>query len=695
MLLVPYDGLMKRPFFLAMALPLWLAAATLLEAPACRADDSAPQPTIHLHVDATDLPRNLLRSSMTIQARPGPVVLHFVTWTPGNHAPSGPIQNVVSIEVSDCNGNTLEWDRDASSPTRISATLPEGCDHLRLSMKYIASQPSVISRSTDTYGRATFGALNWNTALFYPDGQSLQEITVKASLGLPPQWKYATSLRAAESVAQSGRQNTLSELRPEQPVKWIDFHTVPLGKLIDAPVIMGQWMSVRRMETGDVPGIDREPPHHYCVVGPDESAVKVPAWLEESIDTMVREAIALFAPMGFPRERFLFLHIIGDGIDFGVEHAESTLIGDGPRIYRDARRDRDRAGGAAFGVVPHEYFHAWCGKLVAPEGLVRDDFHTPSETDMLWVYEGLTTYYTSILSVRGGMTTLAEYLEGWTQSAVLYERRAGRLWRSVEDTARAAGVLRDRGRFWYEIRQGQEYYGQGALFWLEADALIRRGTGGKKSLDDFCRALFTTAPINSVGSQATYTRADVVDTLSRVFADADWDALIRDRIERPQQTLDLSGLWKLAGYRLIYSDEPAPLQMRSAGDASNIDLRTSLGIRLDKSGEVTDIVPSSPADVSGLAYGMKVLAVNGWAFSADRVRDGVRESPRSGKVELTVVFGERVEVRTLEYAHGPRWPRLQRIEGEPDILAAIATPLLAPNPRETSTDSTGADESTD
>ncbi len=629
--------------------------------------------TIRLEVDATDLPRNLLRSTMWIEATPGPMDLRFVKWTPGNHAPSGPIQNVVDLEVRDCRGERLAWDRDAQEPTRITVAVPEGCEEIRVEMRYIAGQPGTTSRSTDTYGLPDYGVLNWNTALFYPAGASLQEITVVASLGVPSAWKYATSLRTREDEADGGRFGTLSSLQTTKPVTWVDFQSVPLGELIDSPVIMGRWLTVREMETGGVPGVERVAPHYFCVVGPDEKSVVVPEWLARRIDATTREAIAMMAPMGFPRARYMFLVALGENLRFGVEHGQSTLIGAPARVFRDATRNENTGGGGVIGVVPHEYFHAWCGKLVAPEGVVRRDYHTPISTELLWVYEGLTTYYTSILSARGGMTNQGEFLEGWTESAVAYERRAGRLWRSVEDTARAAANLRERSTFWGELRQGQEYYGQGALFWLEADALIRRGTEGKRSLDDFCRALFASAAVNATGSQATYAREDIVGTLASVYEGADWNGLIRDRIERPRETLDLAPLLALAGYRLIYAEEPTPLQKKKPMGS---DLRTSLGMRVDKAGEVTDLTPGGPADETGLAFGMKILAVNGWVFTPERLAEAVKDSPRGKRIELTLSFGDRIETRTIAYEGGPRWPRLARIEEEMDILGAIATPLL-------------------
>lgn len=625
--------------------------------------------TIRLEVDATDLPRNLLRSQMTIPVKPGPVNLRYVLWTPGNHAPSGPIQNVVDLRISDCSGAALPWERDAEAATRLSVTAPDGCDQITVSMAYIAGQPSVTSRSTDSYGLPTHGVLNWNTVLFYPEGRSHQDVAVAASLGLPPEWKWGTSL---VERAGGGRERLMEQGARE--IRWIDFDKVTLATLVDSPVVMGRHLECREMEIGVVPGVEGSPRHAYCVVGPDASSIDVPEWLETSIDAMVREAIALFAPLGFPRERYVFLHALGAGLDFGVEHARSTLICDAPSIYRDARREGERLGGAGLGVVPHEYFHAWGGKLVTPAGLARENFHTPVTTELLWVYEGLTSYYTNILSVRGGMTSFAEYLHSWAMSAATYERRSGRLWRSVADTARAAALLRDRGRFWYEARQGQEYYGQGALFWLEADALIRRGTSGARSLDDFCRALLAAPPVQPVGRPATYTRGDIVNVLEGVYSGVDWDQLIRERIESPQPSLDLSPLLRLAGYRLVMAAEPSALQKKSATEA---DFKMSLGVRLNKEGEIIDLVPGSPADEARLAYGMKILGVNRLVYTVERLRDVVRQTTESGGFDLTLTWGERIETRRVAYDGGDRWPRLERIDGEPDIFRAIATPLLA------------------
>lgn len=619
--------------------------------------------TITLEVDATQLPRNLLRSRQTIQAAPGPLDLYFCMWTPGNHTPSGPIENLVDLVIRDCNGNTLRWDRDPAQVERFTLSVPEGCTRIEVALGYIASQPNPNSRSTDTYGRSTHGALNWNTALLYPGGAGHQAISVQASLVLPAGWSFATALPVDEGAAGP-----------------LTFQTVPLAQLIDSPVIMG--VNLRTFELDvKLPGAV---PHRFHTVGPDARSVVVPDWLLEKYADMCRQTMLLFAKPGaapFPRERYDFLVMLDETARAGVEHGTSTFIALPTRTFMDAKKDDVQGGGRDTTVVPHEYFHAWCGKHVAPQGLVRPDFHTPVHPELLWVYEGLTSYYDNVLAARGGLLTSAEYLHEVLTSAVTFEQRSGRLWRSVEDTARSARLLRQRGMYWYDHRRGQDYYGEGALFWMEADAIIRSASQGQRSLDDFAREFFD-RPVRPVGDQATYTRADVVAALSRLHPGTDWDALVRARIEEPVSTLDLAPLLARLGWRVEFAPEATPEQKKfkafdeAAADEPN--LRTSLGIRVNKQAEVVDIVPGSPADEAGLGYGMKLIAVNDTLYTAERLRDAVRQSPESGSVTLLVSMAERVQSVTITYKGGPRVPRLVRIESAPDLLLPALAPLDRP-----------------
>jgi len=656
------SGLLRTICALLLSLTALLAVAS----PASAQSDQAP--TITLSVDATSLPKKLATAHLTIAVEPGPLVLHYVKWTPGNHSPSGPIQNLVDLVIRDCNGQPLNWLRDESEPTRLTLTVPAQCTHIDIDLAYIADQPSVISRSTDTYGRATFGVLNWNTVLLYPDGFTHQQITVAPSLTVPAHWSVATSLPAHDpATLEAASADDVTDPNPRH----IGFTTVTLAQLIDSPVIMGTYMQSYAL---DVPRIPR---HVMHLVADDPALIEMPGFLLPKFVALVEQSVAIFAPprkQSFPRDRYHFLIALGDGLSFGVEHATCTLIGMAPTRIISAKESETTGGGQAIGVIPHEYFHTWCAKLAAPRALITSDYHTTPGRDLLWVYEGLTTYYTGILSVRSGLTTLDEYRQSLRDSAANYEFRSGRLWRPVTDTARSVQDLRPRTKAWASRREGLEYYGQGAMFWLEADALIRTGTRGRRSINSFCRLLFDVPP-RPVGTQGTYDRSDIVRALRKTYEKVDWDALIRDRLERPHSTLDMDPLFEKLGYRLTYASEATTDQEQSIAQDKGADLRTSLGIRVDEHAVITEVVPGSAADQSGLAHAMALIAVNSMAYTPQRLRTAVEHSTARGHIKLIVRFGESIQPLDVPYSSGGRYPTLKHIPGRRDLIKTIAEPL--------------------
>lgn len=618
------------------------------------------EPAIALTIDATELPRNLIKTVQSIQvpAAGGALDLRYCIWTPGNHNPSGPIENVVNLVIQDCKGNRLHWDRDPTQVDRVTVSVPAGCSFIDVKADYIASQPSVISRSSDSYGKPNFGAINFNTLLVYPANVDVQKLDVQTVMFIPKGWKAAWALpfKTHPTTTEDGTkaEAIISLARP------------PMPELIDSPVIFGEHLS-----TVDLKRPEGVRPHTFHVAAAEAKHTEVPTFMVPQLEKMIAESVAIFG--SYPRSVYRFLILAGDGMGWGLEHGESTFIGVGKDEISGATKTELLGGGGKLLVIPHEYFHVWCGKLRAPEGLITGDFTTPARTELLWYYEGLTAYYDMVLGARSGMITPDEFRQEILDLCVVMQQRSGRLWRSVEDTARAARFLRHRGTSWFEMRRGQDYYTEAALFWLEADTLIRTGTKGARSLDDFCRAFFD-VPVKPVGAVATYNRADIVAALDAVYETPDWDALIRERLERPVQSLDLSFLLKMTGNDIQWSDTPTDLQKALAKGEDTINLRTSLGLALAKDGIVSTIIPGSPADRAGMRFTSKVIGVNGWVFSAERIKEAVKNSPGAKKVELLTTFDDRLEPFTIEYDAGPRVPRLVRVEGTEDVLEKIASP---------------------
>lgn len=621
-------------------------AIATLAALALHVAASAQTGPLSLRVDATQIERSLIHSEMIVPARPGPLELHYVEWVPGNHNPSGPIWNVVDLFITDSAGRTLDWERDIHDPFLIRTEVPGGVNAVKLEFTYIANQPWVNSRSTDSYGRPGYGALNWNSVLFYPKGADKDQLQYEPTLTLPRTWNVATALPVETS--RGGEHH---------------FKPVSLARLVDSPVIFGAPEQIRTYEL-EAP---ETPTHYFHGVAPKAEQLELPQERIDTLERMLDQTRLIFGR--FPHDEFHFLAVLGDDLPgFGVEHNTSTLFDMDSDEWMTASGDN----ASSMGVVPHEYIHVWSGKLRTPRGLHSRNFDDDNDTSLLWAYEGLTSYYDDVVSVRSGLIDDDEYTNAVTNRLARYAQQAGRRWRSVEDTARAMRHLREPRAEWVDLIRRQDYYSEGALFWMLADATIRKGTGGRKSLDDWAKAFFE-KPFVDYGKPVEYDRAEIVASLSETYPSADWDALIARYIESPGSTIT-DDLPPLLGYTFTWVNEPSALQTKNDRGGHAALFAATIGLGVDAEGEITRILPGEPADEAGLGYAMRLIGVNGVVFSRDVLKDAIEDTPETGGIDLLVQFGEAIREYRINYDGGAKYPRLVRDERQPDVLGQIMAP---------------------
>src|SRR5205814_8258438 len=178
-----------------------------------------------------------------------------------------------------------------------------------------------------------------------------------------------------------------------------------------------------------------------------------------------------------------FLYTLSDHVaHFGLEHHES----DDSRV--DERSLVDETGRKlAATLLPHEYVHSWNGKYRRPADLTTPDYQTPMKTDMLWAYEGLTSYLGDVLTARSGLWTPEQYRDELALMAAQLDHRPGRTWRDLQGTDDAAQTLYCSVPQWDSWRRRTDFYDEDVLTWLWADVIIRQQTHNSKSLDDFCK----------------------------------------------------------------------------------------------------------------------------------------------------------------------------------------------------------------
>jgi predicted metalloprotease with PDZ domain len=289
-------------------------------------------------------------------------------------------------------------------------------------------------------------------------------------------------------------------------------------------------------------------------------------------------------------------------------------------------------------------------------------------TDLLWVYEGLTTYLGNVLTARSGLWTPEQYRDELADTAAALDHLPGRTWRNLQDTADAAPQLYFGPRAWYSTRRGVDFYAEDDLNWLWVDVIIRQQSGGKKSVDDFCHAFH--GGKSGPPEVKTYNFDDVVNTLNGVVA-YDWRGFWTERLTNHGPGAPLGGI-EGSGWKLVYDETPSDMFKSGEHDGNSIAEDYTLGLRLRDDGGVVDTIEGMAAAKAGIAPGMRVIAVNGRKFSADGLHDAIKAAKTgSDPIELIVENTDYIKTYKLDYHGGEKYPHLVRDESKADLLSEI------------------------
>jgi predicted metalloprotease with PDZ domain len=587
---------------------------------------------------------------MTIPVKPGPLTLLYPQWIPGEHGPTGPIENLVGLKFSS-GGNSIPWRRDDVNMFAFHLDVPPAATSLDAAFDFI-SPPEEPGFSSGSSATTRLAVLSWNQLVLYPQGAQPDDLQVQASLRLPEGWQYATALPVQPATAAAAG---------------LDFQTASLTTLIDSPVSTGLYLN-----TIDL-GTDLGAPHFLDIAGDSARAVEMGPDLVAAYKRLIAETGALFGVRHY--RDYHFLLTLSDHVaHFGLEHHESsddrvserTLLDDAPRRM-------------AATLLPHEFVHSWNGKYRRPAGLVSGNhdggYDFPMKTDLLWVYEGLTEYLSAILAPRAGLQTSGDFLDSLAMTAAEMDTQSGRAWRPLADTAVEAQVLYNTSPDYRNYRRDVDFYSEGTLLWLDADVQIRTLSNGAKSLDDFCRAFF--GGPGGAPAIKPYTLDDLVAALNAVQP-YDWAAFFRQRLDSTAPHAPLGGI-AAGGWSLVYNGIPSATWSAYAEDHKLTDLTYSLGFKVKDDGTILDVVMGGLAQKAGIVPSTELIAVDNRQFNSTILRQAVQSTAAASRtIELLVKSGEYYEVHRIDYAGGEKFPSLVRTPASPDLLTRIATPRSKP-----------------
>ena len=633
----------QRPVWWRMMAAPILALSALAAAAGAAAPDAAS-----IEVDAREAPRGIFRSHLRLPVRPGPLTLVYPKWIPGRHSPDGPITSLAGPRFS-IGGKPLAWRRDDVDMYAFHLVVPDGATVLDAELELLRTpriEGEVQGLEAPRTSSEALAIIEWNNLVLYPADTASDELRYAASIRVPAGWHVATALHPAGTSAADST----------------SFEPVSLTTLVDSPLLAGR--HVRHVDLGGEPAVTLE------LAADSAKALAISPQSVTHYRALVREAHALFGASHY--RRYTFLWSLTDQImEDGLEHHESSDNRSPLRTLLD-----EDIGRAEANLLPHEYFHSWNGKYRRPAGLATPNFQVPMRGELLWVYEGLSEYYGDVLATRSGLLSLQDFRDELARLAAAMDSHRGREWRSLQDATIAAPLLYAQGHDWAaRLRRQDDFYQESALLWLEADALIRKQSAGKRSLDDYCSAFYG-AP-GGPPELHSYDFDALIAALNAVLP-YDWRGFWLERLNRLRQGAPLEGLIA-SGWRLGYATAPTAMFRGHATEDHETNLQYSLGFVLDEDkGILSDVVPGSPADIVGLAPGSKLIAVDGRKWSKELLHDALTGSGQGARtIELLIEKDDLYRTLSLSYAGGERYPVLEAIAGAPDLLAAIARPRAA------------------
>jgi predicted metalloprotease with PDZ domain len=590
---------------------------------------------ITVNVDASDAARSLLhvRETMNVPTNSGGKLdLFYPKWIPGEHSPTGPLNNMVNLHIRSIEGGGKEivWQRDDVEMFAFHCEIPAGVSRIEIIFDDAAEPGSTAS--------SYLARIKWNRLVLYPRGVNSDDIQVTASLKTPAGWKYATALPLAKENGETA-----------------DFKPVTLTAFIDSPAIIGKFFKkITLTEKGAL--------HEMDIVADSAKALEAKPETIAGWKELIRQAHAMFGAHHYNSYRFL-LTLSDHGGDEGLEHHESSEDGVGVNSFSEPGELLDLGD-----LLGHEYVHSWNGKYRRPARLATPDFEKPMHGDLLWVYEGLTEYLGKVLPTRSKLWTPENFRESIADLAADMDYQRGRQWRPLVDTARAVQFTYDGSRQWRNARRGADYYDEGALVWMEADVLIRQKSGGKLSLDDFCRKFHGGADTGPMVKP--YELDEIVATLNEVVP-YDWKGFFNERVYAINGRAPMGGITN-GGWKLEYNETPNAMNEMSEKLYKFTSLFYTIGVTLGSAGEIRDVIPGSPADKAGLTPGMIIKKIADTDYSDEAIRNAITAAKRdSNPIVLTVEAGDEEEAYKVDYHGGLLYPHLVRDASKPDLLSDI------------------------
>lgn len=512
-------------------------------------------------------------------------------WTPGSYLVREYARHVQDFSARDAAGGVRAWQKTNKNTWQIDS---KGAGELLVTYKVYANELTVrTSELNDEHAFFTNAAL-----LMYPKNALAAPSTVKV---IPfGNWKIATGLPKV-----AGQENT--------------FRAENFDVLYDSPFEVADFAET----TFEVRG----KPHRWVVTGEGNYDLQK---IARDSAKIVEEGAKIFGEL--PYNDYLFiLNLRGGG---GLEHLNSTALQWNKFGFKPEARYTD-----FLTLVAHEHFHAWNVKRIRPDALGPFDYNNENYTRLLWVAEGGTAYYESLLVQRAGLLSDKDFLSGKAAQIQSLQNRPGRFQTSVEEASFDAWIKYYR-QDENAVNNQISYYDKGEIVNFLLDIEIRTASGGAKSLDDVMRHLYN----EFYKKNKNYTPEDY-QKISEMMAGKSLNDFFSKYV-RGREEIDYNSILNGVGLQITTSGRPTAY----------------LGANLSQQGDrltVTSIPSDTPAYEQGLNTNDQILAVDGYRASQQFLQSYLGEKKVGDKIRLTVFRFDAL--REIEITLGATKPQNYKI----------------------------------
>ncbi len=356
----------------------------------------------------------------------------------------------------------------------------------------------------------------------------------------------------------------------------------------------------------------------------------------------------MFADPKPPFEHYLFMTMVLQEGFGGLEHRASTALhcshADLPKIY-DCKEEKSSNYQRFLALCSHEYFHSWNVKRIKPAHFQEYRLRQEVNTELLWFFEGVTSYYDELILVRAGVITTEQYLDLLAKNITRFMRGKGRKTQTVTESSFDAW-----NKFYKQdenaVNSIVSYYVKGGLIAMLLDFEIQRITQGAKCLDDLMRLLW-----NEFGKKSVGVAEKQIQKITEQLCGQSMTSFFQHILYTTDE-LDFDSFFTKLGIR--YQLVPEVKQLEPGGFSEKIierESKCSLGIIAKSHSMGTEIVSvyeNASAQKAGLSNKDVIIAVNGYRVTYDKLDQTVASFPSGTNVTISFFRREKLFQRKCE-----------------------------------------------